>query len=151
MRRRCHCWCWATAPTAVSLTREFLASLEAAPGAHLAQVLWDWKPTDVVSALPALPAGTRVYLVEVANHWSRRSAEARQWLDDLWPGSEGILSLAVSGAARLLVVPSSTLAASVGGRDAPSVRPSRAAGRARRERRASSLHASFYSGTRCPS
>ncbi|WP_163578041.1 EAL domain-containing protein [Halomonas faecis] len=66
------------------LTREFLASLEAAPDAHLAQVLWDWKPTDVVSALPALPAGTRVYLVEGQTTGAADlRPEARQWLDDL--------------------------------------------------------------------
>ncbi|MGM0785698.1 MAG: EAL domain-containing protein [Pseudomonadota bacterium] len=66
------------------LTREFLASLEAAPGAHLAQVLWDWKPTDVVSALPALPSGTRVYLVEGQTTGAADlRPEARQWLDDL--------------------------------------------------------------------
>ncbi|SDJ99971.1 EAL domain-containing protein [Billgrantia gudaonensis] len=66
------------------LTREFLASLEAAEGAHLAQVLWDWTPADVVSTLSALPARTRVYLVEGQTTGAADlRPDARRWLHDL--------------------------------------------------------------------
>ncbi|MFY0988907.1 EAL domain-containing protein [Halomonas sp. C05BenzN] len=71
-------------PVGENLTNDFLSTLARFDRASLVDVLWDWDPAGVRTALAAAPAGTRVYLVEGQTTGAADlDAEARQWLPEL--------------------------------------------------------------------